>query len=111
MGMKALLQNGAAAEEELQMKATNKPEKVATSPKKAPETKKAINVPTEKENALKQIFSFQAKKNDVDVWKIYAKASGLPMAQVGTMAMNEFMKKHPLNEEQQAVFNALMNIK
>ena len=35
MGMKDLLKNGAAAEEELQKKATNKPDKVATSTSKA----------------------------------------------------------------------------
>lgn len=125
MGMKDLLKNGAAAEEELQKKATNKPDKVATStskaankpnkvatsPKQTPKTKKGTNIPKEEQNALKQIFSFQAKKNDIDVWKIYAKALGVPMAQVGTMAFNEYMNKHPLSEQQQAVFKALMNIK
>ena len=57
MGMKDLLKNGAAAEEELQKKATNKPDKVATStskatnkpnkvatsPKQTPKTKKGTN--------------------------------------------------------------------
>jgi len=55
----------------------------------------------------KQVFSFRAVVSDILIWKAYATAAGKTMENIGTVAMNEYMKRHKLNEAEQAVFEAL----
>lgn len=56
----------------------------------------------------KQVFSFRAVIGDILVWKAYATASGRTMEDIGSDAMNSYIKKHKLMETEQAVFNALI---
>lgn len=56
----------------------------------------------------KQVFSFRAVINDINIWKAYATASGKTMEEVGTEAMNGYIRRHKLSEKEQAVFDALM---
>lgn len=56
----------------------------------------------------KQVFSFRAAINDINIWKAYATASGKTMEEVGTEAMNGYIRRHKLSEKEQAVFDALM---
>lgn len=55
----------------------------------------------------KQVFSFRAMITDIAAWKAYSAASGRTMENIGTAAMHEYMKRHKLNEAEQAVFEAL----
>lgn len=56
----------------------------------------------------KQVFSFRAAIKEINIWKAYALSCGRSMESVGSEAMNEYIKKHKLSENEQAVFNALM---
>lgn len=56
----------------------------------------------------KQVFSFRAAIKEINIWKAYALSCGSSMESVGSEAMNEYIKKHKLQETEQAVFNALM---
>lgn len=79
---------------------------------KEPETKK--RAPEESviakpiQEVKKQVFSFRAAVNDINVWKAFATASGRTMESIGSAAMNEYMKRHKLSEAEAAVFRALL---
>lgn len=53
-------------------------------------------------------FSFRAIISDISVWKAYATACNRTMEDIGSDAMNSYIKKHKLTETEQAVFNALI---
>ena len=55
----------------------------------------------------KQVFSFRAGIDDITRWKAYATATGQTMESVGNAAMTEFLKNHPLTENEKVVFDAL----
>ena len=55
----------------------------------------------------KQVFSFRAGIDDIARWKAYATATGQTMESVGNAAMTEFLKNHPLTENEKVVFDAL----
>lgn len=61
-----------------------------------------------KKSNKKQVFSFRAVINDINIWKTYATASGRTMEEVGTEAMNGYIRRHKLSQKEQAVFDALM---
>lgn len=61
-----------------------------------------------KKSNKKQVFSFRAVISDINVWKAYATASGRTMEDIGSDAMNGYIRKHKLSETEQAVLNALM---
>lgn len=56
----------------------------------------------------KQVFSFRAVTKDISIWKAYSTATARTMENIGTDAMNEYIKKHKLSEAESAVFNALI---
>lgn len=60
-----------------------------------------------KKSKKKQVFSFRADVNAINVWKAYSTASGRTMEEVGTDCMNEYMRRHRLSGIEQAVFEAL----
>lgn len=62
---------------------------------------------TEPQKAKKQVFSFRAEVNAITCWKAYATATGQTMESVGNAAMTEFLKNHPLTENEKVVFDAL----
>ena len=59
-------------------------------------------------SSQKHVFSFRALVSDISFWKSYAMASGRTMEDIGSDAMNSYIKKHKLTETEQAVFNALI---
>ena len=59
------------------------------------------------QKARKQVFSFRAEVNAITCWKAYATATGQTMESVGNAAMKEFLKNHPLTENEKVVFDAL----
>lgn len=52
-------------------------------------------------------FSFWAPKEDADSWRTYAKARGVTMDDMGTEAFTEYMKNHPLTDEQKQLYELL----
>lgn len=56
----------------------------------------------------KIVFSFRSPKNSVESWRIYANVKGMKVEELGAAALDEYIKKHPLSEEEQAVFNTLL---
>lgn len=56
----------------------------------------------------KIVFSFRSQKNNVESWRIYASVKGMKVEDLGAAALDEYMKKHPLSDEEQAVFNTLL---
>lgn len=84
--------------------ATKQPEPIESKeePEKPQET--AQEKP---QKAKKQVFSFRAEVNAITCWKAYATATGQTMESVGNAAMTEFLKNHPLTENEKVVFDAL----
>ena len=94
--------------------AAKQPEKPAEATKPAetieskPEPEKPQETAQEKpQKARKQVFSFRAEVNAITCWKAYATATGQTMESVGNAAMTEFLKNHPLTENEKVVFDAL----
>lgn len=56
----------------------------------------------------KIVFSFRSPKSSVESWRIYASVKGMKVEDLGAAALDEYMKKHPLSDEEQAVFNTLL---
>lgn len=56
----------------------------------------------------KIVFSFRSSKSNVESWRIYASVKGMKVEDLGAAALDEYMKKHPLSDEEQAVFNTLL---
>lgn len=56
----------------------------------------------------KIVFSFRSPKSNVESWRIYANLKGMKVEELGTAALDEYMKKHPLSDEEQAVLNTLL---
>lgn len=84
--------------------ATKQPEPIES--KEEPE--KPQEMAQEKpQKARKQVFSFRAEVNAITCWKAYATATGQTMESVGNAAMTEFLKNHPLTENEKVVFDAL----
>lgn len=55
----------------------------------------------------KQVFSFRALLDSIDIWKAYATAAGQTMEHIGTAAMNEYIDRHGLTGAEQDIFTAL----
>lgn len=57
----------------------------------------------------KQVFSFRGDKNKVKGWRLYATLSGMKVEDLGTFALEEYIKNNPLSEAEQEVFNNKLN--
>jgi hypothetical protein len=68
------------------------PEKVTESPKKT----------------QKKVFSFRAEIDQVNSWRVWADAKGMKVEELGTLAFTEYIKKHPLTEDQQKIYELKM---
>lgn len=84
--------------------ATKQPEPIESKeePEKPQET--AQEKP---QKARKQVFSFRAEVNAITCWKAYATATGQTMESVGNAAMTEYLKNHPLKNNEKVVYDAL----
>ena len=56
----------------------------------------------------KQVFSFRGEVTNIKQWKAYATATGRKMEDIGTKAMTEYLKRHPLKGQEKKVFDVLM---
>ena len=81
------------------------PQRQSEPRKNIQKRKKSENKPNM--NPQKQVFSFRAVVSDISIWRAYVTASGKTMENIATAAMNEYMKRHKLNDAERAVFEAL----
>lgn len=56
------------------------------------------------EKKKKQVFSFRAELTDIENWKAYAQAKGLTMETIGSSAMNEYMLRHKLTDNEHSIY-------
>jgi len=65
-----------------------------------PDSKKGEGMQAEAGKKLskedKKMFSFRGDSTDVERWRMYCKLAGTKMDVLGPAAMNEYLKKHPL---------------
>lgn len=57
----------------------------------------------------KKVFSFRGNEEDVKAWRLYASISGTKVDDLGSMALNEYLKNHPLVDIEKALFDKKMN--
>ncbi|XVH00109.1 hypothetical protein ACGCUQ_08405 (plasmid) [Eubacteriales bacterium KG127] len=53
-------------------------------------------VTKKKKNSKKISFAFRASEDDINAWKSYAKISDIKVQELCTIALNEYIKRHPL---------------
>lgn len=83
-----------------------KPEthKKSKSSKKNPSEKEELEIQTNTE-PKKAVMGFRAEQEKMEVWKLYADATGQEIGALCTAAIDEYIKRHKLNEDQQQLFN------
>lgn len=68
-------------------------------------TKTVKEEPTESpQKAQKKVFSFRADVDQINSWRVWADAKGLKVEELGTLAINEYIKKHPLTADQKKIY-------
>lgn len=83
------------------------PETVTEGPEKTADRsngtaqEKSIEKP---KKAVKKVFSFRAESDKVDSWRLWADAAGIKVDDLGTEAINEYIRKHPLTEDQKKIY-------
>ena len=102
--------SGSAADEpqtepQKHTEATKQPEPIES--KEEPEKPQETAQEKPQKPKKKQVFSFRAEVDDIARWKAYSTATGQTMESVGNAAMTEFLKNHPLTENEKVVFDAL----
>lgn len=85
------------------IKKTSEDTKKAELPKNRMKTKKKVD------KGQKQVFSFRAFIGDINIWKAYVTAVGeTTMEDIGSAAMNEYIKHHKLTGAELAIFDAIL---
>ena len=59
-------------------------------------------------NNQKKVFSFRSDADDVAKWRGYAKVKGVPVDELGTLAMSEYIENHPMSEAEETVLNSII---
>ena len=91
----------------------NAPESVQES-RKEDQTDKSSGDAKAAENGLKRlktVFSFRTWKDEIDDWRTYAKAKGLKVDELGAAAMREYVKRHPIKDEERKYQDAALLLK
>lgn len=81
------------------------------SPKKSRQVKtqpKDHNGSEKPQKVQKKVFSFRAEVESADSWRLWADAKGLKVDELGTLAITEYIKKHPLNPDQKQIYELKM---
>lgn len=52
-------------------------------------------------------FSFWAEKSEADDWRIWAKAKGMKVDDLGSQAIREYIKRHGLSEDQKKLYELM----
>ena len=73
--------------------------------KVSPEHQKAVRGAKKAVSEPLKVFSFRGTVYDVDQWRLYAAIRGVKVDDIGTEAMREYLKRHPLRAEEKALFD------
>ena len=57
------------------------------------------------EKLQKKVFSFRAEAETVDSWRLWADAKGMKVDDLGEKALQEYIKRHPLSEDQKQIYD------
>lgn len=85
------------------------PQKPETAPepqepiKSTPTEEKAEEKPNTKQE--KRVMGFRADVNKIDLWKIYAEATGQEIGVMCTAAIDEYISNHELTADQRQIFD------
>ena len=108
------LRQGSAAMNKILSGATEPQEEqeAVTKTKVKRTTKKTAKADTgqvvKPEKAKQKVFSFRAEENKVDQWRVQAVARGITVNELGEKAIDEYIKRHKLTEDQQQLFDLTM---
>lgn len=58
----------------------------------------------EKKKPVKKVFSFRTEAENADHWRLWADAAGLKVDDLGTKAITEYIKRHPLTDDQNQIY-------
>lgn len=105
-----------AKKEQNNMKSEGKENAPSDSSKKISENTKKTELPKSRtktkkkvDKGQKQVFSFRAFIENINIWKAYSTAVGETMETIGSAAMNEYISRHEhkLSEVELTVFELL----
>ena len=65
---------------------------------------KPVKAAEKKEKPVKKVFSFRTEAELADDWRLYADAAGMKVDELGTEALTEYIKKHPLKADQHQIY-------
>lgn len=60
--------------------------------------------PQKPQKPQKKVFSFRAEAEDADNWRLWADAKGLKVDELGSKAISEYVKRHPLTADQKQIY-------
>lgn len=58
-----------------------------------------------------KVFSFRGWKDEVDYWRLYAAVKGLKIDELGSAAINEYIKRHPVTGAESDLQSALQQVR
>ena len=61
-----------------------------------------------KSSTQKKVFSFRSDADDIAFWRGYAKVKGVPVDELGTLAMNEYLANHPMTDAEETVLKSII---
>lgn len=64
----------------------------------------SVKAAEKNEKPVKKVFSFRAEAELADNWRLYADAAGMKVDELGTKALTEYIKKHPLTADQSQIY-------
>ena len=82
-------------------------QKASTVTQKTEAVRRKTRTKKKAENQEK-VFSFRATEDDINLWKNYKTAVGKTMENIGTAAMNEYIKHHKLSGTELELFELLL---
>lgn len=60
------------------------------------------------QKSVKKVFSFRGEEESVKAWRVYADAAGMKVDDLGSLALQEYIEKHPLTGDQKKIFDLKM---
>lgn len=75
-----------------------------TEPEEEPKKEEPKTEPKKKKTETHKVFSFRAPIETADNWRLWADAKGMKVDELGTKAITEYIKKHPLTADQNQIY-------
>lgn len=82
-----------------------------TEPEAAAETAPQEKTAQRPAKAAKKVFSFRALEDEAESWRAYADARCMTVDAMASAAMQEYVKRHPLTDEERIIYAYRMTVK